>query len=160
MAKETATGKTGKDRKERNLASSWDRIARDCQHHGSSSIPLFHSFSEHRWWGSPRRLVTWPFIRCSGRLFLRQRHISHMPPVLCMCFFSVLVPAGQTGFWCLDTFSAVMYWSSNSLRGWFWVVVYSLSGLYLAGPPEGPAASWVANKLWGNCLEIRSLTAF
>jgi len=32
-------------------------------------------------------LVTWSFIRCLGRLFPRQQHIPHVPPLLSMWFF-------------------------------------------------------------------------
>jgi len=46
---ETATGKREKDRKERNLASSRDRVARDSHHHGSSGVPLVLSSCVHRW---------------------------------------------------------------------------------------------------------------
>jgi len=56
------TGKRGKDRKERNLASSRDRASRDSHRHGSSGVPLVRSSCVCRWRGSPRRLVTRPFI--------------------------------------------------------------------------------------------------
>ena len=118
-----------KDRKERNLASSGDRVARDSHHHGSSGVPSVRSSCVHQWWGSPPYLVVQPFIRCSGR--------PRVPPVPCMCFFSVLAPAGRGGGRCPDTFSTTMYPSSNSLQGWFGVAVYSLSGLSLAGLPGG-----------------------
>ena len=111
--------------------------------------------------GSPHCLITRPFIRCSGRLFPRQWHVLHIPPVPCMCVFSVLVPAGQGGGRSLDTSSTTMYQSSNSLHSWFQVAVSSLSGLHLAGLPGGraglqtsfaglaggPAASYANNAL-------------
>jgi len=81
------TGKRGKDRKERNQASSQDGVTRDSHHHGSSRILLVRSSCVRRWCGSPHRLVTWPFIRCLGRLLPRQWHVLHIPPVQCMCFF-------------------------------------------------------------------------
>ena len=111
------------------------------------------------WWGPHRCLVALLFVRCSEKLFLRQQHIPHIPPVPCMCFFSVLAPAGQGGYQCLDTFSTTVYLFSNSLLGWFWVVVCSLNDWHLAGPPGGPAASWVAGKISVNCLKMWSPTA-
>jgi len=84
---ETVTGMKGKERKERNLVSSQNRVARDSHHHGSSGVLLVCSSCVHQWWVSPCHLVARPFIRCLGRLFPGQRHIPHIPPVLCMCFF-------------------------------------------------------------------------
>jgi len=84
---ETARGKRDKDRKERNLASSQDRVARDSHQHGSSGVLLVCSSCVRRWWGSPHRLVAWLFLRCLGRLSRRQWHIGHVPPVPCMCLF-------------------------------------------------------------------------
>ena len=90
--KELATGKRGKDRKERNLASSQDKVSRDSHHHGSSGIPSVGSSCVHWWWGSLQWgflhcLVAQPFIRCSGRLFPRPWHVPRITPVACMCFF-------------------------------------------------------------------------
>jgi len=74
------TEKRGKDRTERNLASSRDRVARDIHHHGSSSVPLVRTSRVRQWWGSPHRLVARPFIRCLGRLFPRQWHVPPCSP--------------------------------------------------------------------------------
>jgi len=80
---------------------------------------------------------------------------SHSP--VHVFFFSFLAPVCRGGCSCLDTFSTMRYSFSNSLQGWFRVTVYSLSSLYLAGWPGGPAVSF-ANKLWGNLLQIWSQT--
>jgi len=140
------TGNRGKDRKEKNLASGSDSVARGSHRHGSSGALLVCNFYVCRWWGSPCCLVARPFVRCSGRLFPRQWHIPHVLPFPCMAF-SVLALAGCGGGQCPDTFSTATHPSSNSFRGWFQVAFYSLSGLYLAGPPGGPTVSWAAKKL-------------
>ena len=53
-----------------------------CVHGGT-----LRSSCERHWWESLCHLVARPFIRCSGRLFTRQWHVPHIPPVPCMCFF-------------------------------------------------------------------------
>ena len=144
-----------KERKERNLASSRDGVTRYSHHHGSSSVPLVHSSCEYRWWGCLRRLVTRPFIGCSGSCSLGNGTYPMFPQShACVFFFSVLAPADRGRGWCLDTFSSTRYPSSNFLQSLFWAVVYSVSCLYLAGLPGGPAASWATNKLWLACQEV------
>jgi len=143
MHEETVTARRGKDRKERNLASSRDRVAGDSHHHRSSGIPLVWSVSVHRWWGSPHCLVSRPLIRCLGRLLPRQWHVPHVPPIPCMFFFSVLDPAGQGGGCCLDMFSTTIYPCTCPLR-------LVLGGLFLDWflfdwPARG--SSWAPNKV-------------
>jgi len=136
------TGKTEKDRKERNLVSSQDKVARDSHHHGSSGIPLVHSFRVLQWWGSPSCLFTQPFIRCCGDCSLGNSTYPMFPQSRA-CVFS------QSWLWQIREGLVSRHILHNKvpiLRGWFWVVVYSLSGLYLADPPGGPAVSF-ANKL-------------
>ena len=82
------TRKRGKDRKERNLASSREpespeRVTTMDLAASRRSVVSVCVSGE----GSPHRLVAWPFIRCLGRLSPRQWHVPHIPPDSCMWFF-------------------------------------------------------------------------
>jgi len=114
------TGKRGKYRKERYLASGCDRVARDGHHYGSSSFGCtsFYKVSREI---VPEAMAITPHSLSPTYVF----------------FFSVLPLAGQGGGWCLDTFSTTRYPSSNSLQNLFQVAVYSLCSLYFAGPSGG-----------------------
>ena len=166
------TGKRGKDRKEKNLASSQDRVSRDSHHHGSSGIPLVRHSCVCRWWGSPQFLCAsvvgfsslfghMALYKVFGKIVLQaMARTPRSPSPMHAFFLFVLAPAGRGRCWCLGIFSTTKYPSSNSLESCFWAAVYSLSGLHLAGPhgnqavlqnsfdglPGGPTGS-LANKL-------------